>query len=173
MTRSLLLGRSVANAGTVVKTWRSYMISTDGSPAAFDASGIGDTLFIAYLGFALCVRGQTIGMMLLRTRMIVPVNSERRGVPLFRLAIRAAVMVGGFLPAVAVGAVILLWTQHDPEHAPVFVGILASVMGAAIWMLWNAILIGRKLDPLYNRYSGLAVVRLPDRIRRNEFSNPL
>ncbi len=47
---------------------------------------------------------------------------------------------------------------HDPEQAPVGLLWIAAV-AAVIWVLWNAVLIGRKRDPVYDRIARLAVVR--------------
>ena len=160
MKRVLIVGRKVTSDGREMKTWQSYPLAPDGSRvAAFDASWIVQLGFLVYLASALYFRGRTLGMRLLNIHMICLFDPERNGIPLLSILLRFAVAILGFLPAIFLGIAAILWTLHDAEHAPTLALTLTSLILAAVWSLWNTILIGRKLDPIYDRTSRLAVVR--------------
>ena len=160
MKRVLIVGRQVTTEGREMRTWQSYPLAPDGSRvAAFDASWIVQLGFLVYLASSLYFRGRTLGMRLLNMRMIWLSDPERIGIPLLSILLRFAVVILGFSPAIFLGVAAILWMLHDAEHAPMFALTVMSLIIAAGWSLWNSILIGRKLDPIYDRISRLAVVR--------------
>ena len=159
MQRALVVGRYVSVDGGESDVSRSYPLDADDSTVdAFDVTWVGQLGFLAYLAAALCLRGRTAGMRVLRIRLVVLSDPERSRVPLPAILVRAAVAVGGLLPAVAIGGYVFVRGWQDPEQAPVGLVWLAAIVAMA-WILWNAVLIGRKRDPVYDRVARLAVVR--------------
>ena len=161
MERVLIVGRKVTSDGREMKTWQSYPLAPDGSRvAAFDASWIVQLGFLVYLASALYFRGRTLGMRLLNIHMICLSDPERNGIPLLSILLRFAIAILGFCTSDDFSVLSLYYglstMRNMRRQSP---SLLRSLILAAVWSLWNTILIGRKLDPIYDRTSRLAVVR--------------
>ena len=89
----------------------------------------------------------------------MPSAQALTGGPCARLALRYAVLLGGFLPTVLIVVYVsyMLFTNFDAQ--PSVALVILAVLLFAVWALWNVILIARKKDPIYDRAAGTAVVR--------------
>lgn len=167
--RYLLVGRRTVSPGRVVDVDRTYPLSALGVPiTATDVTWIAQIGFLAYILVCLASVGRTLGMRLLRIRLVVPpFQISRVGVPVSRLLIRIAVAVAGFVPAAAA----LIWALLAPETAPVGILIVVAIATWVCWGGYNLMLIARKEDPVYDSVAGVAVLieqsELPPRAARS------
>jgi hypothetical protein len=143
---------------------QTYLAGPNGTTVkGVDLSWVAPVLFLAYLIVFQSRSGQTLGLRLMGSRLLMPSNPNVAKVPLLRIITRYAVMLGGFFPAALVAFYLSSAARNAPNDAPLpFAGIaplIVVILGLG-WPLWNIVLIARKQDPIFDRVAGTAVVHL-------------
>lgn len=135
---------------------RTYPLSSAGRlVAATDLTWAAQLGFFAYFLVCLVRRGRTLGMRLLRLRLLVPpAETSPIGVPIRLLLVRTGVVLGGFAPAV-LAAVLALLLPAGGATGPL---VAAAVVLAVLWVGYNAILVARGDDAVYDVVAGLAML---------------
>jgi uncharacterized RDD family membrane protein YckC len=132
---------SRAAQGDTATASRAYML--DASDRRTKGVSLDWLLFPTFLLYLIALEhrfGTTIGKQLSGLRVVDAAVTERSGVPLRKATIRNVLIWGWALPAEA-------WLPG------------AGLLGIA-WILWILIQGDRKIDPIYDRIAGTAVLRM-------------
>jgi hypothetical protein len=163
MASSLNVGRVArAGDGSLASTGYTYLLDPAGEQVddAFTVQSLHAVLvLIAYLAVMDWLSGASFGKRLLRLRTVDPRHPERRGIPLATAFLRHAAMQAGPLVLLACAFVYgLLRPELQPGQQS---GLEANLFWPLIggWLLWNAMRLMNKSEPLYDLAAGTTVVR--------------
>lgn len=161
--RTLTVGRATREGNLTTTVTMSYMQDKEGSIVkGTDIGWIFYLTLMIYLVAMISNSGKTLGGRAVRLRVIDTTNPDAREVPLRKVLIRYLVMLIGVVP----GAVFYgyqYWSKggiadamFTTEAFPVFA---AAVVFSGLWALALTIQIAKKIDPIYDRAAGTAVIR--------------
>jgi uncharacterized RDD family membrane protein YckC len=161
--RTLTVGRATREGNLTTTVTMSYMQDKEGSVVkGTDIGWIFYLTLMIYLVAMISNSGKTLGGRAVRLRVIDATNPDARGVPLRKAVIRYLVMFIGVVPGVVFYAY-QYWSKGGIADAmftadsfPVFA---AAAVFSGLWALALAIQIAKKIDPIYDRAAGTAVIR--------------
>jgi hypothetical protein len=161
---TLTVGRVTQEGGSTTTVSQSYMLDKEGTPIqGTSIDWIYQLAFVAYLVVMVWKTGKTLGGRAAGIRVIDVASPGASGVPLGRAIGRYLAMIIGAVPTFA-----LLTYQYAATGGSadaMFTGqffqwfTYAAVFGG----LWTIVLVfqmGLKIDPVYDRLAGTAVVKL-------------
>jgi hypothetical protein len=159
---TLTVGRVAQQGATTTTVSQSYMLDKEGSPiGATSIDWIYQLAFVAYLVVMVWKTGKTLGARAVRIRVIDVANPGAPSVPLGRVIGRYLAMLIGAAPLFAL--LIYQYAATGGSADAMFTGqffqwfTYAGVLGAG----WAIVVIGQmglKIDPVYDRLAGTAVV---------------
>ena len=162
--RSLTVSR-VTKEGAVTKTFsRSYALDAQGNPRS--AISLDVVAFVALFIYLIALEhrlGATWGKRLLGIRVAEIESPERVGIPLRKAVFRNLLIWAWAIPLLAVLLVSLIVSHGDMElllEGNFFIWFAVAAVLALAGCLWVLIQIVRKLDPIYDKIAGTAVLRV-------------
>ncbi len=164
-TARYLLVAKESTSGTVkTATFQSYGLRADGRPAnAFFVDWIAYLLLLGYLIAMEYRSGATIGKRILQIQTIDIDFPSRIGIPFRKALFRHLAMLIGLIPAVILGAVMLIRVLSGADLATIFTSPFVAILIATgllefAWIVWITISVASKRDPIYDRLVGTAVI---------------
>jgi hypothetical protein len=161
---TLTVGRVTREGGSTTTVSQGYMLDKEGTPIqGTSIDWIYQLAFVAYLVAMVWKTGKTLGARAAGIGVIDVANPGASGVPLGRAIGRYLAMMIGIVPTLALLSYQSVTTGGNADA--VFTGqffqwfTYAAVFGG----LWTIVLIfqmGLKIDPVYDRLAGTAVVKL-------------
>jgi hypothetical protein len=161
---TLTVARVTQQGGTTTSVSQSYMLDKEGSPVrGTSIDWIYQLGFIAYLVAMIWKTGRTLGARAAGIRVIDVANPGASSVPLGRAIGRYLAMMIGAVPLFAL--LIYQYAASGGSADAMFTGqffqwfTYAAVFGA----VWAIVIIGQmglKIDPVYDRLAGTAVVKV-------------
>jgi uncharacterized RDD family membrane protein YckC len=162
--RRLTVSR-VTKEGIVTKTFsRTYALDAQGKPR--NAVSLDSVAVLALFIYLITMEyrfGATLGKCLLGIRVADADGPERLGIPLRKAGIRNLLMWAWAVPLFAVLLVFLIVSHGDWEllmEDSFFVWFWLAGIPVFAWHLWVLVQIVCKLDPIYDKIAGTAVLRV-------------
>lgn len=161
--RTLIVGRATREGNLTTTVTMSYMQDKEGNVVkGTDIDWIFYLTLMIYLLAMISNSGRTLGARAVRIRVIDAANPEAREVPLRKAVIRYLVMFIGAVPGAAFYAY-QYWSKGgiaDAMFAQDALQVFAAcAVFGGVWTLVLTIQIARKIDPIYDRVAGTAVIR--------------
>ena len=161
--RRLIVGRATRDGNITTNVTNSFMQDQEG--AVIKGTDIGWIFNLAlgiYLVAMIWKRGKTIGARAVRIRVIDVTNPASREVPLRKAIVRYLVMFVGIIPGVTF-FIYQYWSKGGVADAmftqDAFMVFTACAVFGALWGLVLTVQIAKKVDPVYDRVAGTAVLR--------------
>jgi uncharacterized RDD family membrane protein YckC len=162
--RRLTVSR-VTKEGVVTKTFsRTYALDAQGKPR--NAISFDVVVFLALFIYLITMEyrlGATWGKRLVGIRVANIERPERVGIPLRKAVFRNLLIWAWAGPLLVVLLVYLIVSHGDVEllmDGNFFIWFAVAAVLALAWCLWVLIQIVRKLDPIYDKIAGTAILRV-------------
>lgn len=161
--RTLAIGTVKQEGNTTSGRFITYSLDAQGNPVnAFTTDWIAILAVVVYLIAMERRSGATFGKRTLGIRAVPTGTPGQIGLPLRQAVIRQAAKWIGMVPGVLF-AVVVFFVIEDPFAAMETQGYWTMFAIAAViqiaWLLWIAISVSRKHDPIYDRFAGTSVLR--------------
>jgi uncharacterized RDD family membrane protein YckC len=162
--RRLIVSR-VTKEGIVTKTFsRTYALDAQGKPtSAISLDGVVVLALFIYLITLEYRSGATWGKRLLAIRVADIGEPARVGIPLRKAVVRNLLIWAWAVPLLAVLLVFLIVSHGDWEslmEGSFFVWFSFAAILAVACLVWIIVQAARKLDPIYDKIAGTAVLRV-------------
>jgi uncharacterized RDD family membrane protein YckC len=164
-TGVLLTVARVTRSGSGTKAVRQgYMLNQKGDPIhGVSLDWIAGVVFLVYLLGMIWKRGRTLGDRIVGTKLVNTAPPDRPGIPITKTIARYLVMLIGFVPGIAL--LTYRWATTDGTADAMFDGgffqwLLYAVLIEAAWCVLLIFQIALKIDPVYDRLAGTAVVKV-------------
>ncbi len=146
----------------------SYSLDAHGKPIkdAVDAGWLAEVALLAYLVLLEFRWGRTLGKRLTAIRTVDTASPDRIGLPFGKAFLRQVAMWIGVMPALALQFLWLGGVSTESELESIannqlfWLGSIFGVVVALIWAVWIIVSLVRKVDPVYDRLAGTAVLRI-------------
>lgn len=160
---SLTVGRITREGAKTTTVSQSYMLDRDGTTInGHSIDWIVQLGLLAYLVLMIWNSGETLGARMVGVRVVDAANPDSHGVPLGKAILRYLAMFIGAAPTIA-----LLGYQYAVTggvadamfSAGFFQWFAVAALFGTAWAIVLIVQIARKVDPVYDRLAGTAVLR--------------
>jgi hypothetical protein len=170
---TLTVGRVTREGGTTTTVSQSYMLDKEGAPIrGMSIDWIYQLALVAYLVAMVWKTGRTLGDRAAGIRVIDVTNPGAQGVPVGRVIGRYLAMMIGAIPLFALLIYQYAATSGGADAmftAQFFQWLTYAAVFGGVWALLLITQIALKIDPVYDRLAGTAVVKLLGTVH---FPNP-
>ena len=163
---TLTIGRVTKEQNKTTTVSQSYFLDKDGTPInGHSIDWIAQLGLLVYLVVMIRNTGKTLGARVVRVKVVDIANPDSSGVPWRKAILRYLAMAIGAIPAFALLAYLayryaVAGDSADELFTPaLFSSIIVALLLGAAWSLMLIIQVARKVDPLYDRLAGTAVLK--------------
>jgi hypothetical protein len=161
---TLTVGRVRRDGGSTANVSQTYMLDKEGTPIhGTSIDWIYQLAFVAYLLVMVWKSGRTLGARAAGIRVIDVANLGASSVPLGRAIGRYLAMMIGAVPTLALLIYQSVTTSGSTDAmftAQFFQWFTYAAVFGGLWTIVLIFQMGLKIDPVYDRLAGTAVVKL-------------